>query len=154
MKNIFYYDSPVGLLEIQTENNLVIVLTKVENSMIDTTLILNNFESNVIEQLNEYFNGKRKIFDFSFAPQGTCFQKKVWNELLKIPYGQTYCYQQIAKAIGNKDASRAVGNAINKNPIAIIIPCHRVISKNGNLSGFANGIEMKKYLLNLESTNK
>lgn len=86
--------------------------------------------------------------------EGTDFQKNVWKELLKIPYGKTVSYKYIADKIGNKKAFRAVGNANNKNKISIIIPCHRVIGSNGKLVGYANGIDMKKFLLELEKENK
>lgn len=101
-------------------------------------------------QIEEYFKGERQTFDIKLSVQGTVFQKKVWEELQKIPYGKTATYKDIAKNIGNKNASRAVGMANNKNPIAIIIPCHRVIGSNGNLTGYAGGINIKKYLLDLE----
>lgn len=101
-------------------------------------------------QLEEYFKSERQTFDIRLSAQGTDFQKTVWKELQKIPYGKTATYKDIAKNIGNKNASRAVGMANNKNPIAIIIPCHRVIGSNGNLTGYAGGINIKKYLLDLE----
>ncbi len=107
-------------------------------------------EKQVKAQLLEYFQGQRKTFDLPLMPDGTAFQKQVWTELLKIPYGETRTYSDIAIAIGRPNASRAVGNAINKNPIAIIIPCHRVIGKDGNLRGYAGGLELKEMLLRLE----
>lgn len=101
-------------------------------------------------QLSEYFAGKRTKFDLKLAPKGTAFQQSVWKELLKIPYGQTRSYKDLAIAIGKPKAARAVGMALNKNPIPLIIPCHRVIGANGSLIGFALGIETKKWLLRLE----
>lgn len=101
-------------------------------------------------QLKEYFEGKRKVFHIPVNPEGTDFQKKVWDALKSIPYGETRSYKEIAEKIGNKNASRAVGGANNKNPIGIIIPCHRVIGANGKLIGYAGGLELKKELLNLE----
>ena len=100
---------------------------------------------------NEYFSGKRKVFDIKINPAGTDFQKLVWKELQKIPYGKTKSYSEIAAAAGNKNAQRAVSNACNKNPIMIIIPCHRVVSKNGNIGGFAYGSIIKQKLLNVEN---
>lgn len=111
---------------------------------------LTALEQQVKEQLQEYFEGSRSSFDLPLAPEGTDFQKLVWEELLKIPYGESRTYSEIAVAIGRPKASRAVGNAINKNPIAIIIPCHRVIGKDGNLRGYAGGLELKEMLLRLE----
>lgn len=101
-------------------------------------------------ELQEYFDKKRKSFDVPIKLIGTDFQVKVWNELKKIPYGKTVSYGYIAKAIGNPKASRAVGGANNKNPIIIIVSCHRVIGANGSLVGFGCGIDVKKFLLNLE----
>lgn len=101
-------------------------------------------------QLEEYFNGKRKSFSVPLKPKGTDFQEKVWKELLKIPCGEVKTYGEIAKALGNPKSARAVGLACNKNPIIILIPCHRVVGKNGNLTGYACGLDMKKKLLSIE----
>ena len=103
-----------------------------------------------IEQLNEYFTGKRKEFELPLAPRGTPFQQKVWAQLQKIPYGQTRSYKDIAQAVGSPKAFRAVGMANNKNPIAIVIPCHRVIGADGSLVGYGGGLGMKQSLLDLE----
>ncbi len=101
-------------------------------------------------QLEEYFNKKRKEFSIPLNPDGTEFQKKVWNELLKVPYGKTISYEQLAERVGNLKSIRAVGKANGANPIPVIIPCHRVIGKNGSLVGYSAGLEIKKKLLNLE----
>ena len=106
------------------------------------------------KQLEEYFSKKRKKFDLPLNPEGTEFQLKAWEALQCIPYGETRTYGEIAAAIGNPKASRAVGMANNKNPIHIIIPCHRVIGANGSLVGYASGLEIKQMLLELENTNK
>lgn len=103
-----------------------------------------------IRQLEEYFAGKRHDFDLPLAPQGTPFQQRVWTALRQIPYGTTASYGQIAAAIGNPKASRAVGMANNRNPIAVIIPCHRVIGADGSLVGYGGGLPIKKQLLELE----
>lgn len=105
----------------------------------------------VEKQLAEYFSGKRNYFDLQLAPNGTEFQKKVWDALLTIPYGQTRSYGQIATQIGNPAACRAVGLANGSNPIAVVIPCHRVIGSNGKLTGFGGGLPLKERLLRLES---
>jgi len=102
------------------------------------------------KQLDEYFDGKRKVFDLPIIMHGTDFQLKVWKALQKIPYGKTLSYLELAEKIGNKKACRAVGMANNRNPISIIVPCHRVIGKNGKLVGYAGGLELKQILLNLE----
>lgn len=103
------------------------------------------------EQLKEYFAGTRQKFELPLAAAGTEFQEVVWGKLQKIPYGVTWSYGQLAKAIGNVNASRAVGLANGRNPIGIIIPCHRVIGANGTLTGYGGGIERKKWLLEFEA---
>ncbi|WP_156951344.1 methylated-DNA--[protein]-cysteine S-methyltransferase [Lacrimispora aerotolerans] len=102
-------------------------------------------------QIEEYMDGKRRSFDLPLKPEGTEFQKKVWNALLDIPYGETRSYKDIAVSIDNPKACRAVGMANNRNPIAIIIPCHRVIGANGSLVGYGGGLPIKIELLNLET---
>ena len=104
-------------------------------------------------QLSEYLKGKRKTFDLPFKMRGTQFQLQVWNALLDIPYGETRSYKQIAEAIGNPKAVRAVGMANNRNPLLIIVPCHRIIGKNGSLVGYAGGLDKKEFLLRLENPN-
>ncbi len=102
------------------------------------------------KQIIEYCHGKRKKFTINLNPQGTDFQNKVWNALSRIPYGELKTYKDIAITIGNKNASRAVGMANSKNPIPIIIPCHRVIGSGGNLTGFAHGLDIKERLIQSE----
>ena len=99
---------------------------------------------------NEYFAGARREFDLPLAPKGTPFQKAVWAEMCRIPYGETRTYGQLAAAIGRPSACRAVGGACHSNPIAILQPCHRVVGRSGRLTGYAYGVEMKQYLLELE----
>ena len=144
-----YYKSPIGILEIICENEYLTSLKLVQQAgktNKETTLI-----KTIKTQLGEYFSGKRNNFDIKIYPKGTEFQKKVWDELLNIPYGNAKSYSEIAATIGNKNAQRAVGSACNKNPIMIIIPCHRVVSKNGNLGGFAYGNFVKQELLKIEN---
>ncbi|HPZ04773.1 MAG: methylated-DNA--[protein]-cysteine S-methyltransferase [Bacillota bacterium] len=105
------------------------------------------------KQLEEYFVGKRKIFDIPLGPEGTPFQRAVWEALLEIPYGETRSYGDIAARIGNPKAARAVGMANNRNPIAVFVPCHRVIGASGKLVGYAGGVDVKKKLLELEKLN-
>lgn len=143
-------NSPVGKIEIVEENEKIIELNiynEKKNNIIekDTKLLLETQK-----QLKEYFKGKRTKFEIPLNPKGTEFMKKVWKELLNIPYGEVRTYKEIAEKIGNSKASRAVGMANNKNPIPIIIPCHRVIGSNNKLVGYALGLDMKKYLLDLE----
>jgi methylated-DNA-[protein]-cysteine S-methyltransferase len=101
----------------------------------------------VARQIDEFFAGNRQTFDFPVAPQGSDFQRRVWAELVKIPFGETISYGELARRIGNPAASRAVGRANATNPIAVIVPCHRVIGTNGKLTGYAGGIELKDKLL-------
>lgn len=103
-----------------------------------------------IRQLRAYFAGELEAFDLPLAPKGTPFQQKVWSELCKIPYGETISYGELARRIGNPNASRAVGLANGSNPIPIVIPCHRVIGANGKLTGYGAGLEIKEKLLALE----
>ena len=104
----------------------------------------------VAQQIGEFFAGKRQVFDFPLAPEGTEFQKRVWAELLKIPFGETTSYGELARRIGKPSASRAVGSANGKNPISLIVPCHRVIGANGKLTGYGGGLDLKEKLLNWE----
>ena len=108
-------------------------------------------EKELEKQLMEYMRGERKSFSIPLNPKGTQFQKKVWNELLKIPYGEVRTYGEIAEAVGCTKGARAVGLACNKNPIIILIPCHRVVGKNGKLTGYACGIDVKEKFLSLEN---
>jgi methylated-DNA-[protein]-cysteine S-methyltransferase len=101
----------------------------------------------VVHQIDEFFAGERRTFNFPLAPRGSDFQKRVWAELVKIPFGETISYGELARRIGNPAASRAVGRANATNPIALIVPCHRVIGTNGKLTGYAGGIELKEKLL-------
>lgn len=117
--------------------------TSVVNEDIDTS-------SDIQKQFAEYEKGMRKVFDLPLHLIGTDFQKKVWNALLEIPYGETRTYQEIAIRIGNPKAVRAVGRACNRNPVGIIVPCHRVIGKNGSLTGYAGGLSYKELLLKHE----
>ncbi len=105
------------------------------------------------KQLAEYFKGQRRIFSIPLQPEGTEFQKKVWRALQDIPYGSTLSYRQLAEIVGNPKSCRAVGSANGKNPLSIVIPCHRVIGSNGKLSGFAGGLTAKEYLIALEKND-
>ena len=107
-----------------------------------------------VEQLTEYFEGKRTQFDLPLDVEGTPFQKAVWSELLQIPYGETRTYGEIAKAVGRPGAARAVGMANHENPIAVVIPCHRVIGRDGSLTGYAGGVHLKAQLLSIERRHR
>ncbi|SFD23500.1 methylated-DNA--[protein]-cysteine S-methyltransferase [Clostridium uliginosum] len=152
MKNVFYYNTKIGRIAIE-ENGTTITKLYFLNEGMEEEIIEKNetlLLKEAIKQINEYLDGKRTSFDLPLASDGTEFQKKVWNALKEIPCGETRSYGEIAKIIGNEKASRAVGMANNKNPILIIVPCHRVIGANGKLVGYAGGIGVKEYLLNLE----
>ncbi len=120
----------------------------------DEKNVQHEINSEVQMQLTEYEQGKRKVFDLALHLKGTDFQKLVWNALLAIPFGETRTYQEIAVQIGRPKALRAVGGACNRNPIGIIVPCHRVIGKNGNLTGYAGGLWYKELLLKHENDGK
>lgn len=143
------YITEYGYLSIGYEDNIIIFIKRVKEISGKKTKLTDK----VFNQIMEYFQGKRKSFDFKYELRGTEFQKKVWNALLEIPYGETRSYQEIAEMIGNKKASRAVGMANNRNPITIVVPCHRVIGKNGKLVGYFGGVEMKESLINIEKKN-
>ena len=146
----YSYDTVIGKIYIAENDNCIcnVSFETLNYTKKETHLIKKTYS-----QLKEYFAGKRKSFNIPISANGTEFQIKVWKELQKIPYGKTATYKEIAENIGNKNASRAVGMANNKNPIAIIIPCHRVIGTKGDLTGYAGGIKLKKYLLDLEKQN-
>ena len=144
-----YYKSPIGILKIICENNKLVSLKLVEYC--EKSDVETDFIKDIKFQLDEYFSGKRTIFNIKINPAGTDFQKLVWKELQNIPYGKTKSYSEVAMSCNNKNAQRAVGSACNKNPIMIIVPCHRVISKSGNLGGFAYGNKIKLKLLGIEN---
>lgn len=120
------------------------------NSVPDGAVVDNSANREIVQQLSEYFDGKRKQFELPLDVEGTAFQKSVWNELLRIPYGETRSYGDIAKAVGKPAAARAVGMANHHNPVAIVIPCHRVVGQNGSLTGYAGGLHLKEQLLSIE----
>jgi methylated-DNA-[protein]-cysteine S-methyltransferase len=150
MKNVFFYDYSIGPLGIAEEDgkiSRVFFGKKVPSGFEkrETPLI-----QKTASQLNDYFNGKRKKFDLPLLLHGTDFQLAVWKALQKIPFGETKSYGDIAALIGKAKASRAVGMANNRNPIVIIVPCHRVIGRNGSLTGYGGGLKVKQFLLDLE----
>ncbi len=151
MKNYYKYDTDFGYIYIAEEDNSIINIGK--NKVFEGNLLETDIIKKAYKQIIEYFNGERKKFDIALNPKGTDFQKKVWDSLLRIPYGEIRSYKDIAVDIGNEKACRAVGNANNKNPIFIVIPCHRVIGSSGKLVGYAGGLDMKERLLKLERKN-
>lgn len=148
MSNFAIYPFPFGFLQIGYEDNKVIFLDKLDTA--DDYGTKNKLTDTVYKEITEYLEGNRKEFSFPYQLKGTEFQKKVWNELCRIPYGETRSYKDIAIAIGNPKAMRAVGMANNRNPMMLVVPCHRVIGSNGKMVGYAGGISMKESLLALE----
>ena len=148
-----YYDSPIGILEVSgTENGITGV--HFVDKKIDPDPAIPLPLKDCMKQLYEYFVGDRKEFVLEFRLEGTSFQKKVWNQLMKIPYGKTISYKDIAVAIENEKACRAVGSANGRNNIAVIIPCHRVIASDGTLGGYGGGLWKKEWLLDHERKNQ
>ena len=145
------YNTKIGKLKIEYENDVLTGIAYTENEKEQG--IRSELSDKTVLQLEEYFDGRRKEFDIPIKLRGTEFQKKVWNELLKIPYGATVSYTDIAIKIGNPKACRAVGMANHNNPILIIVPCHRVINENKKLGGYALGLDLKRKLLELEKEN-
>ena len=155
MKSIFYYETIIGEIGI-ADNGKGITNIYIKNKLKiekDIEIRETKLIKEAANQLNEYFSGERINFSISLDPEGTEFQHKVWNELIKIPYGETRTYKEIAEKIGNSKAARAIGMANNKNPILMMIPCHRVVGKNKSLVGYAGGLEMKERLLEIEHKN-
>ncbi len=143
-----YMDSPLGLLEIQSTESGVRAVNFVDKPFLDVEE--STYNTLTMKQLDEYFAGKRTIFELPFDLGGTPFQQRVWRELLKIPFGKTRSYMDVARALGDVKAIRAVGTANGSNRVAIIIPCHRVIGSDGSLTGYAGGLFRKKWLLDFE----
>jgi methylated-DNA-[protein]-cysteine S-methyltransferase len=147
-----FIETTIGRIGIAEENQfLTHLFFHQKKSPTDAIEKKTPFLCEVVKQLKEYFDGKRKEFDVPLKLTGTDFQRSVWNALLTIPYGETRSYGEIAKLIGNPRACRAVGMANHWNPIAIIVPCHRVIGADGSLTGFGGGLTMKQQLLDIES---
>lgn len=144
-----FYLAPIGLIEIHGSEKGIASISFSAN--VDNVIESPSCLCDCVNQLHGYFNGKSKSFNLALDLEGSDFQKKVWNEILKIPFGKIKTYNDIAKKLGNKKTARVVGNAVGKNPLAIIIPCHRVIGSDGKLVGYAGGLWRKKWLLNFEN---
>ena len=144
--------SPLGLLLIEATDSGLTRLVFVDNA--PESLISNEITHYAKKELDQYFAGSLQVFTTPLAPTGTAFQQSVWKSLSTIPFGESVSYQDIANSINNPKAVRAVGAANGKNPIAIIVPCHRVIGKNGSLTGYAWGVEVKAWLLQHEKMYK
>jgi methylated-DNA-[protein]-cysteine S-methyltransferase len=153
MKNndqeIAYFKTPLGIAKIEGDVNGVSVISILEEG--DTSNEIPLVLQEAVSQLSDYFEGKRTNFDFKMNPKGTDFQKKVWSALLEIPYGKTRTYLEQSKILGDVKAIRAVASANGKNPLWIVVPCHRVIGTDGSLTGYAGGLWRKKWLLEHEN---
>jgi methylated-DNA-[protein]-cysteine S-methyltransferase len=152
-----YYKSPIGIAKIIGDENGIQSISIVDHDAVSEELLQQEVPQCLQEcvvQLNEYFNKERASFNLTVNPKGTQFQLKVWKELLHIPYGETTTYLQQSKNLGNTKAIRAVASANGKNPLWIVIPCHRVIGSDGSLTGYAGGIWRKKWLLQHENALK
>ena len=145
--------SPLGYTKIVGDEHGITSVSVLNSEEKETQNIPEELQD-CVHQLNEYFEGKRTSFNLKLNPDGTAFQKRVWNELQTIPYGKTVTYLELSKRLGDVKAIRAVANANGKNPLWIIVPCHRVIGSDGSLIGYAGGLHRKQWLLEHESPNK
>ena len=145
-----YIKSPLGIAIITGDEQGISEISVRDEPMEITANVPRSLKA-AVQQLNEYFDGKRTDFDFKLNPTGTEFQRKVWQELLAIPFGKTVSYMDITKKLGDIKAIRAVASANGKNPLWIVVPCHRVIGTNGSLTGYAGGLWRKKWLLEHEN---
>ena len=148
-----YCETPAGILRIEEDQAGIASVSFADYSFCQKEAgCPGKYLAEAEKQLAEYFAGSRRGFDLPLSPKGSEFQKRVWKALCDIPYGETRSYQEIAEAVGNAKAARAVGLANNRNPIVILIPCHRVIGKSGKLTGYAGGLDRKQFLLKLEGS--
>ena len=152
MENVLCFKCPIGYIKI-TSNNDFITEVKILDNSVPSSPDVSSEALKCRSQLEEYFAGKRKEFDLKLLLEGTPFRKKVWNALLYFSYGKTATYKEIAEAVSNPKAVRAVGSANHNNPIWIIVPCHRIIGSDGSLTGYGGGLWRKEYLLKLEKEN-
>jgi methylated-DNA-[protein]-cysteine S-methyltransferase len=152
MKAFIHYESPIGRLLLTSDGNALTGLyMETSRKAQDTGGWLQDGTAGplaaALRQLDEYFAGGRRAFDLPLRLEGTAFQQRVWRELCEIPYGETWSYGQLAQRIGNPTGSRAVGLANGRNPVSILVPCHRVIGADGSLTGYGGGLERKRWLL-------
>jgi methylated-DNA-[protein]-cysteine S-methyltransferase len=152
--------SPVGELTLVASDGGLVAILWPDDSPRRVPLAANTFDpahpilADTVQQLEEYFAGSRLAFDLPLDMRGTAFQRAVWHALTTIPYGETRSYRDLARQLGNPAATRAVGAANGRNPVSIVVPCHRVIGSSGKLTGFAGGLEAKAYLLGLEGEER
>ncbi len=149
-----FIQTPLGIARLEGDEKGLAAITVLNSDTEEITGIVPEVLEEAVYQLREYFEGNREIFDLELNPHGTDFQKRVWKALLEIPYGKTISYFQLSKTLGDVKAIRAVAAANGKNPLWIVIPCHRVIGSDGSLTGYAGGLHRKKWLLEHESPVK
>jgi len=149
---VAYLKTPIGYAEFQGDADGLASITVFDEAQ--PSEIVPEVLEDAVYQLSEYFEGKRTEFDLKLNPKGTDFQKRVWEALCKIPYGKSISYLELSKQLGDVKAIRAVASANGKNPLWIVVPCHRVIGSNGDLTGYAGGLHRKKWLLQHESPVK
>lgn len=149
--HITHYQSPLGNIRLQVENEQLTVAGFVEDNAVIETNTTHPVLQQTIAQLHEYFNGTRREFTLPLNPLGTAFQQKVWQQLQQIPFAETITYLHMAKRLANVKSIRAAASANGKNPLAIIIPCHRVVGADGKLTGYAGGLHRKQWLLEHEA---
>lgn len=152
--NSLSIQTPLGYLKLIADNHHLVSASFITPSESNNDNNVSPLLKEVAAQMDAYFTGKLQTFDIPLQPHGTDFQKEVWKKLLTIPYGETISYLKLANMVGGSNYSRAVGTANGNNPIAIIIPCHRVIGNNGNLVGYSGGLEKKQWLLDFEKKCK
>jgi len=145
-----FIESPVGTIEITGSHGVIFSVSFLDGQQKPSSKIPASLKQ-CAQQLEEYFSGKRKNFELQLQPNGTTFQRHVWDELLKIPFGKTISYLQLARQLGDEKSIRAAASANGKNPIGILIPCHRVIGSNSDLVGYAGGLWRKQWLLDHEN---
>nr|WP_294774674.1 methylated-DNA--[protein]-cysteine S-methyltransferase [uncultured Flavobacterium sp.] len=144
-----YLKTPLGIAKIEGDENGIAVISILEEG--EVSAVIPSVLEEAVNQLNDYFAGNRQDFDFKINPSGTEFQQKVWQELLNIPFGKTMSYLDLSKKMGDVKAIRAVASANGRNPLWIVVPCHRVIGTDGSLTGYAGGLWRKKWLLEHEN---
>ncbi len=146
-----WLESPIGPIEIRVNNRGAVTAVSFVDDSDPGVGETGNAVARTVQQLYEYFRSERRRFELELEPEGTDFEHRVWREVRRIPFGATDTYGEIARRLGEADAARAVGVANARNPIAIIVPCHRVIGSDGDLTGYAGGLDRKKWLLDMES---
>ena len=146
-----YINSPLGITKIVGDHDGIAVISVSDVGTNEVSQTIPDVLKDAVSQLQEYFDGKRRDFDLKLNPKGTDFQQKVWKSLLEIPFGKTVSYMDQTKKLGDVKAIRAVASANGKNPLWIVVPCHRVIGTNGSLTGYAGGLSRKKWLIEHEN---